>query len=253
MTETYQSLGTTTPVFYAFLGAGFVAVAFVIALIRRIRRAQAFPAQVVNLLGIGSWLIISWAILLPMFLSWIGFGIGPLISSIFKITPSPTKLRKVPDFVVLVATAAVLVDFTLWVGDRRITLTANNISVVGTGAMAHRRDFRGVVAKKDLYIDVTDYGADFFQKDFVEWRIGYMKKSANDIYILGNTTYWGPHGLITSDQLGKRIAAWSGVAPHVHPFSWNDDDKQASTETAKDPPESGLNTLSKTAATEVAA
>ena len=225
MTETYQSLGQITATMFAYIGCAFIAIGGIKWIVRRAKGIRQFKEIEITLVIGGTWMILCWLLSFPMFFISIGYILGPFLAAALRLGHYKEKPRLRTTTIVLCLLCLALILGATWgTGDRKITVTDNQLSVVGAGLEAHRKDFRGSVDRKSAYFDVTDYGSTPWldTRPFKEWRIGAPKKSTSDIYIIGDTVYLGPRGLISSDALGKRIADWAGATPHEHAFSYSD-------------------------------
>ena len=72
----------------------------------------------------------------------------------------------------------------------------------------------GVAPRAGLRIDYIQHSAELNIRPWASWssetRGPKMVRGAN---FAGFTMFWGPHGLIRGDDLGKHMAEWAGVKP----------------------------------------
>jgi len=223
MTESYQSLGQSCGLLMAYLGSAFLllsALRWLFAGSSPEKRHRAVSIGGRSLL-LGAWFVLCGLIRLPISVFFGGF-IWVSIAAALLFPGAKAPLFRLSTVLAGVAIAAAVSALALATfGDRKITLTDDKIIQVPTGLSSHKRSFFGQATRVDLHVDATVYEPIKWidSKPFVEWYIWSGPKMRDEVILIGSTSYWGPHGLITSDELGEHIAAWAGVQAKRHPFT----------------------------------
>ncbi len=215
MTETYQSVGSAAPTFYAILGPLILLFVTVMYLRRGKMKVQINPKRYVLIACMGVLCILCGLFDLPIALFWLGFVITMISSTALAAKDPVPKQHSTTSSLVTYCFLGLVWLFVAWIqADRRITLTADTI----TETFARHRFKSTSGSRSDLHVLGNVNPPDAWWLDnapFTEWQIWSGPSQADSIYIIGQTWYWGPHGLITSDQLAHRIADWAKVQPKV--------------------------------------
>ncbi len=219
MTETYRGVGTASGLAFAYVGVAFLIAAGIAARADRLKpptTPRKLPNRVLGLTLLGIWSVICGVWELPQMLQWVGFGLFFPLIALHAPAEKDKPGSRIAAAVFLSLTWLFWI-FVSWIeGDRTITLT-NDAVASSPPSFSHRSI--GSAPRSNLLADLTISPGDWFMspKPWTQWHFQTGSSTTeNGIYVDGNQWYWGSHGLVTGDQVAKRIATWAGVAPTVH-------------------------------------
>lgn len=205
MKETYQSIGSSGTLPIAYIGVALI-VWFVGA--KLIGKSTSAPS---TMLIMGLWDIVGGLTGMPVVMLFIGMFVIGLGGVFAKRDPKPTLAQKISTGGVILGCAAMI---TAMEADERITLTHDSITSSATGLSSSSKYRNGSLPRVGLRIDATRFTDQAYPRarPWYSWDIDRGDMPPR-ITVSGASYYWGPHGIITGDQLGKRICNWAGVKP----------------------------------------
>ena len=207
VTETYLSIGDESSWVMAVLG---VAVLAGVGIAYATNRQK--PKGFASMMALGCWYTLAGLTGIP---SSIMFFVTCclFIPTVFaKERPMPSFQR--PLFVVVVLAMA---TFSFWIEvEQRITLTDHDIRSVGAGLGRSYRYNEGQAPRLGLVVQADAEHVSPELRPSYFWHLstrGVVQEQIHSPRIDGSAYYWGPHGLIRGDDLGKHVAAWAGTTP----------------------------------------
>lgn len=216
MTETYQSLGNTASPAFTYIGVASLVLGSILTYANRNRFGA--PLTRWSFICLMSLIIIVCGVFaLPVAFTYVVIGMSGLFSFLFSrhdnnVTP---KMRNLT-LVVSSLTTVLFIFMGYMFADQKIILNQDSVTSIPTGMRSRHTEWRTMLAKSGLHVDATVYpGTPLIQRDpWIDWKLANGDTDRSRFYLHSGVIYWGPHGLISADQLARRIASWASIQPN---------------------------------------